>query len=104
MVIMLSNLGYGLLSSEVEEYKKDKLNKAQKGHLKKAGLSFCKYLREYRIQEPTNFFLGQNINAENFSSGQFVDISGNSIGKGFAGTIKRYNFSRRTDDTWFKKS
>jgi large subunit ribosomal protein L3 len=87
-------LGFSLLSDKMEELKKEKLNKPQLGHFKKAGTPFCKYVREYRIDEPNNFSLGQKIDSNNFSCGQLIDVCGKSIGKGFAGTVKRYKFGR----------
>lgn len=87
-------LGYKMITKEIDPNKKNLLNKPQLGHFKKAGAPFCKYVREYSVDEPSSFLLGQQIDVNNFSLGQFVDVSGKSIGKGFAGTIKKYNFSR----------
>ena len=49
--------------------------------------------KEFRSTEPNQFKVGDSINASNFVVGQFVDVSSNSIGKGFAGGMKRHNFS-----------
>ena len=53
-----------------------------------------KYLKEYRMEDVTDFELGQVIDVKNFEEGQFVDICGQSIGKGFTGNQKRHNFTR----------
>ena len=71
--------------------KTKKLNKPLKGHLKELN---ARYLREFRIEKPEEFKVGQEIKAGIFKPGDTVAISGTSIGKGFAGTVKRHNFSR----------
>ena len=53
-----------------------------------------KYLKEYPIDNVEDFTLGQIIDVQNFKEGQFVDITGKSIGKGFAGNQKRHHFTR----------
>ena len=74
---------------------KDKLlNKPQKGHLSKSGSELLKYLREYRVKEISQYELGSKITVKDFEVGQKVDISGKSMGRGFAGYQKRHGFSR----------
>ncbi len=70
-----------------------RLNKAQKGHLKVAGSASSK-LREVRLDADTELEVGAKIGVDSFTSGDPVTVSGVSKGKGFAGTIKRHNFSR----------
>nr|WP_027269271.1 50S ribosomal protein L3 [Leptolyngbya sp. PCC 6406] len=70
------------------------LNKPELGHLAKAGSTPMRHLKEYHVDSPDAFELGQAITAEQFEAGQLVDVSGTSIGKGFAGYQKRHNFSR----------
>jgi large subunit ribosomal protein L3 len=65
-----------------------------KGHLAKAGITNCKHLREYYTEKPEEFQPGQKFDITNFESGQYVNIRGKSIGKGFSGTVKKYNFGR----------
>lgn len=69
-------------------------NRPLQGHLKKSGVLNCSYLREYLVDEPENFTVGQTIDINQFASGQFLDVQGQTIGKGFAGTVKKYNFGR----------
>lgn len=69
-----------------------RLNSPQKGHLKKSK-QMLKWLREFRIDDPAPFQLGQKIDASLFNPGDLVDISGISKGKGFAGVVKKYHFS-----------
>jgi 50S ribosomal protein L3, bacterial len=61
--------------------------------LKKEYLKPFYVSKEFRSTEPNQFKVGDSINASNFVVGQFVDVSSNSIGKGFAGGMKRHNFS-----------
>jgi large subunit ribosomal protein L3 len=69
-----------------------KLSKGELGHLKKAGASAYRHLVEF--QGVTELPVGEAITVETFAPGEKVKVSGISIGKGFAGTIKRHNFHR----------
>lgn len=71
--------------------KAKKLSKPSQGHLKELN---ARYLREFRIEKPEEFKVGQEIKAEIFKPGDVVAVSGISIGKGFAGTVKRYHYAR----------
>ncbi|MGD1804519.1 50S ribosomal protein L3 [Dapis sp. BLCC M126] len=75
---------------EVNKY----LTNAQQGHLVKSGGTPLRHLREYRVDNTGNFELGQQIKVDLFEAGQLVDVTGKSIGKGFAGYQKRHNFRR----------
>ena len=89
-------------SDETNDYKsiqigyhnvsKFKLNKPESGHLEKLNNFYFKYLKEYSIKNITDFQIGQIIDLTNFKEGSRVDITSESIGKGFAGNIKRNNF------------
>lgn len=69
------------------------LSKAAIGHVKTAGIN-PKYMREFRVDElPADLKVGDVINVTNFTLGDIVDATGISKGKGFAGTVKRHNFS-----------
>ena len=65
-----------------------------KGHFDKAGVTPVKFVRELRLSAPSEYTVGQKISAEIFTAGELIDATGISRGKGFAGTIKRHNFSR----------
>lgn len=88
--------GYTAVQVGFEEAKKQNVNKAQAGHFKKAGLEVMpKIVREFRVDEITeDLQVGAKINPEVFSVGDVVDVTGESKGKGWAGTIKRHNFHR----------
>tara|TARA_Y100001968_G_scaffold52357_1_gene43288 strand:+ start:1054 stop:1713 length:660 start_codon:yes stop_codon:yes gene_type:complete len=70
------------------------MNKPSKGHLSKSGQSLLRYLREYRVEDSNQFELGESITVGNFQAGQKVDVSGDTMGRGFAGYQKRHGFSR----------
>ena len=70
------------------------VNKAQKGHFEKAGVSAKRYVREFRFDNASEYELAQEIKADIFTVGDKVDASAVSKGKGFQGAIKRHNQSR----------
>lgn len=80
-------IGYGSTTEKA-------LTRPELGHLKKSGSDPVRHLQEYRLADASEFELGQSISADQFSEGQLVDISGLSIGRGFAGYQKRHNFRR----------
>ena len=80
-------LGYGLS-------KEKHISKPKKGHLLKSGGELLKHLKEYRVAETSTYEIGNQITVKNFEVGQKVDISGKSMGRGFAGYQKRHGFSR----------
>lgn len=86
--------GYNSIQLGYYEVSKVKLNKPKVGHFQKISLPNLKYLKEYRVIKNHEFELGQIINVLNFKEGEFVDITGTSIGKGFTGNQKRNNFTR----------
>lgn len=86
--------GYNAVQVGFCECKENKLTKAQVNHLKKNELPAFRYLREVRIDNPTDYKVGQEINLSIMENVEKVDVTGKSIGKGFQGTVKRYNFSR----------
>ncbi len=90
----LDTHGYDAIQIGYQQVEKNYLTKPELGHLEKVNIPPLKYLKEYRIQTNHNFTLGQILNTENFSEGQFIDITGKSIGKGFAGNQKRNHFRR----------
>ena len=80
-------LGYGAV-------KEKHLTKPVKGQFEKAGVAPVKYLREVRMDETPSYTVGQTLAADIFAEGEIVDVIGTSKGKGFAGTVKKYNFRR----------
>jgi large subunit ribosomal protein L3 len=86
--------GYAAIQVGYKEVKEKALNKPSLGHLKKSSAPALRHLREYHTNSPNDYSLGQEIKADIFSAGQIVDVSGTSIGRGFAGNQKRNNFGR----------
>lgn len=86
--------GYSAIQLAFKQVSEKALNKPELGHLAKAGASPMRHLQEYRADQVDGFELGQTITAERFEAGQLVDVSGTSIGRGFAGYQKRHNFRR----------
>jgi large subunit ribosomal protein L3 len=86
--------GYEALQLGFQEQKKeDRLNRPRKGHFKNAGVKFFKYLKEIRVDDTSEFELGQEIKADIFQIGESVKVTGKSKGRGFAGVVKRWGFS-----------
>ena len=87
--------GYEALQMGFDRRALGKCNKPERGHLEKHGAkSGFRYLREIRLAEASGFEEGQEITVEAFEIGDKVDVIGTSKGKGFAGTVKRWNFHR----------
>ena len=70
------------------------LTKPEIGHLKKNNLPLLRYLKEYKLNEPQQFKLGQCLDTNLFVLGEKVKISGKTIGKGNAGNVKKHHFKR----------
>ena len=85
--------GYNAIQIGFEKILSEKkVNKPQAGHFKKAGTEPMKYLREVRVDVIDDYTVGQVINADIFNAGDLVDVQGITIGKGFSGAMKRWNF------------
>jgi large subunit ribosomal protein L3 len=86
--------GYEAVQLGFCEKKERLVNKPMKGHFNKAGVKPYRFLHEIKVAADANLSLGQEIKADVFTEGEWVDVTGTSKGKGFAGVIKRWNFSR----------
>jgi large subunit ribosomal protein L3 len=84
--------GYEAVQLAFGACKEKALTRAELGHLKKADASAHRHVREFR-DEAGEWLVGQTVTVEAFDVGDTVKVSGTSKGKGFAGTIKRHNFS-----------
>jgi large subunit ribosomal protein L3 len=85
--------GYVALQLGSGTRKPNNLTKAERGHFAAAGVEPKRKLAEFRVQEGDLIPIGAEITADHFMVGQFVDVTGISIGKGFAGPMKRWNFA-----------
>lgn len=89
-----SNDGYNAIQVGFLTKKLKNTNKAEQGHFNKSGSLPKRILKEFKVESIDNFTLGQEIKVDSFEVGQFVNVTGRSIGKGFTGLQKRHNFSR----------
>jgi len=85
--------GYTALQLGVGARKAKRVNKAMRGQFAKANVEPKAKLVEFRVSEDNLVDVGAELSAEHFLVGQMVDVTGTSIGKGFAGAMKRWNFS-----------
>jgi large subunit ribosomal protein L3 len=85
--------GYDAIKVGFGKIKTSKLTKSMKGFYSKKSTEPKKYLKEYRVENISIFKEGNEIGLEIFKDVKFVDVTSKSIGKGFAGVMKRYNFS-----------
>ena len=85
--------GYNALQLGWGMAKVKNVTKAMRGHYAKAKVEPKRKLTEFRVSEDGLVDVGTELSAAHFVTGQFVDVTGTSIGKGFAGVIKRHNFS-----------
>lgn len=86
--------GYEAVQVGFKEVKEKHVNKPIAGHFKAAGQEQKKLLKEFRLEDISGYEVGAEIKADIFASGDRVDASGISKGKGTAGTVKRYNMGR----------
>lgn len=84
--------GYVALQLGAGERRANTMNKAERGYFAKAKIEPKRRLAEFRVSEDSLIPVGAEITADHFVVGQFVDVCGTSIGKGFAGPMKRWNF------------
>lgn len=85
--------GYTALQLGFGEAKSNRLSKAVRGHFEKAKIELKRKLVEFRVSEDCVLNPGDELAANHFVAGQFVDVVGTSLGKGFAGAMKRHNFA-----------
>lgn len=85
--------GYIALILGAKNTKATKLNKAQRTVFAKSKIEPKTYIKEFRITDDNSLDVGSEVKASHFKPGQIVDVCGTSIGKGFAGAMKRHNFA-----------
>jgi large subunit ribosomal protein L3 len=89
--------GYKAIQLGFGQAKPARLTKGQLGHLQKNNLPALRYLREFRVKgdDAVDVTEGAEIKVDVFATGELVDVTGTSKGRGFAGTIKRHHFHRQ---------
>lgn len=94
-IILKEKSGYNAIQlGYIEVSNSKKLTNPEKGHFIKNNLPFYYYLKEYKTPLNTNFNLGQKLTVDLFKIGEKINIQGLSIGKGYAGNIKKNKFAR----------
>lgn len=86
--------GYSAVQVAFLDAKEKNVNKPVLGHLKKAGIAPKRYLKEFRLPNASEYKAGDEIKCDIFQTGDLVDVSGLTRGRGFTGTIKRWNAHR----------
>jgi large subunit ribosomal protein L3 len=84
--------GYNAVQLGARVVSASKLSKPDRGYFEKLQVEPRKILKEFRVSSENLLEIGAVLTAEHFTKGQFVDITGTSVGKGFAGPMKRHNF------------
>ena len=92
-IITNEKRGYNAIQVGFGKIKNSKLTKQMKGFFKKKSTEPRKILKEFRVNDVTDYKEGNEIGLELFKDQKFLDITSKTIGKGFAGVIKRHNFS-----------
>ena len=90
----VENDGYKAVQVGFVDKREKLVNKPQKGHFDKAGVSYKRYVREFRLENAEEYSVKDEIKADIFAAGDKIDATAISKGKGFQGTIKRWNQSR----------
>ncbi|AGB40201.1 50S ribosomal protein L3, bacterial [Halobacteroides halobius DSM 5150] len=85
--------GYSAVQLGFEDAKAFRVNKPVTGHFEKYGIEPKKYIKEFRLDGVEELETGDEVKVDTFSAGDKIDVTGTSKGKGFAGTVKRWNFS-----------
>lgn len=85
--------GYDAVQIGFGDIKASRVNKPMKGHFAKAGIEPMRYLREVRVDNAADHKVGDVVSVADFEGVKNVDVTGTSKGKGFQGTIKRWNFA-----------
>ena len=90
----VENDGYCAVQLGFSDAKVNRVNKPLKGHFAKGDVAPKKVLREFRLEDDSALNVGDIVKADTFADGEYVDVTGTSKGKGYQGTIKRWNGAR----------
>ena len=90
----VENDGYSAVQVGFVDKREKLVNKCQKGHFDKAGVSYKRYVRELKLDNAEEYALGAEIKADAFAAGDKIDATAISKGKGFQGAIKRHGLQR----------
>ena len=84
--------GYSAVQLGFDSVSASDVTSPLRGHCSKAGQGAFRYLREFKLETAQDLNIGDSLTIEQFEVGDFIDVTGTSIGKGFQGVIKRWNF------------
>lgn len=84
--------GYSAVQIGFEAANATKINAAKRNHCTKAGKGVFRHLHEFKLADLSTLSVGDELTVQQFAAGDLIDVTGTSIGKGFQGVIKRYNF------------
>jgi len=84
--------GYNALQLGMGKKKESKVNQPMKGHIRKTEKNVCTVLKEFPVDNPEEFTVGQIIDSDLFDVGEMINVTGITKGRGFAGVIKRHGF------------
>ena len=96
------NDGYKAVQVGFVDKREKLINKPMKGHFDKAGVSYKRYVREFRFENAEEYAVAQEIKADIFTAGDKIDATAISKGKGFQGAIKKKRTAQRSDGSWFQ--
>lgn len=89
--------GYNALQIAFEEAKEKHTTKPLAGHFAKAGKGLFRTVRELRLQDPATHEVGQELTVDLFAAGDKIKVTGTSVGKGYQGVMRRWNFAGSKD-------
>lgn len=84
--------GYSAVQLGFDSALAARANKPLLGHSTKSGQGVFKYLREFKLEQSAELNVGDSLTVDQFDNGDVIDVTGTSVGKGFQGVIKRWNF------------
>ena len=90
----VENDGYDAVQLGFVDAKEKHITKAEKGHFEKAGVSYKRHLKEFRLDDCSAINVGDVITADTFAAGDKVDVTGMTKGRGYTGAIKRWNLHK----------
>lgn len=86
--------GYEAVCVAFDPIREKLANKPKKGEYDKAGVGYCRFMREFKFDDCSAYEVGQEIKADSFEAGDIVDVQGKTRGRGFTGVIQRWNQHR----------
>lgn len=89
--------GYDAVQIALDEAKEKHVTKPLRGHFAKAGTGLFRTLREIRLNAPATQQMGENLTVDMFTPGEVVKVTGTSVGKGYQGVMRRWNFKGQPD-------